>query len=110
MAGLEHLTSLWQLYLGNEHIEDVTPLAGLTNLRRLNLDGNQIVDVTPLAGLTNLHFLDIENNRIEDLAPLTANPGLGEDDTVRLKNNPLTDQALNEQIPTLEARGVTVHY
>ena len=88
MAGLEHLTSLWQLYLGNEHIEDLTPLAGLTNL----------------------HFLDIENNRIEDLAPLTANPGLGEDDTVRLKNNPLTDQALNEQIPTLEARGVTVHY
>ena len=132
LAGIEHLTSLWQLYLGNEYIADVTPLAGLTNLqvlglpdnqivdvtplagltnlRSLNLDGNQIVDVTPLAGLTNLHFLKIENNRIEDLAPLVANPGLGESDTVWLRNNPLSDQALTEQIPALKARGVEVSY
>ena len=66
--------------------------------------------VTPLAGLTNLHALDIENNLIEDLAPLIANPGLGEDDTIRLKNNPLSDQALNEHIPALKARGVSVSY
>ena len=50
------------------------------------------------------------SNQIEDVAPLVANIGLGEGDRVNLENNPLSDQALNEQIPTLQARGVEVTY
>ena len=38
------------------------------------------------------------------------NKGLGNGDSVDLKDNPLSDQALNEQIPVLQERGVQVNY
>ena len=107
---LAGLTKLNELDLRTNQIADVTPLAGLTNLHRLHLQSNQIADVTPLAGLTNLNYLDISNNRIEDLSPLVANTGLGGGDIVHLQSNPLSDQALTEQIPALKARGVEVSY
>ena len=66
--------------------------------------------MTPLTKLTNLENLYMASNRIEDVAPLVANTGLGEGDRVNLENNPLSDQARNEQIPTLQARGVEVIY
>ncbi len=132
LAGLEYLTSLWQLYLGNEHIEDLTPLAGLTNLQILGLPYNQIEDLTPLAGLTNLQRLDLDgnqitdvrplaslklltslylsSNQITDVSPLVANTGLDKGDYIDLTDNPLSTQALNEHIPALKARGVTVSY
>ena len=94
----------------NYQLTDVTPLAKLTNLIRLSLSHNPIADVTPLAKLTNLEDLYMASNQIEDVAPLVANIGLGEGDRVNLENNPLSDQALNEQIPTLQARGVEVTY
>ena len=105
LAGLANLRSL---YLPDNQLTDVEPLAGLTNLRSLDLSSNQIADVGLLAGLTNLRLLYLRNNQIEDLAPLIANPALGEGDEVYLLGNPLSDQALNEQIPTLQARGVEV--
>ena len=66
-------------------------------------------DVGPLSNLTNLTSLRLQNNQIEDLAPLVANTGLSDGDVVYLAGNPLSDQARNEQIPALEARGVNVH-
>ena len=50
------------------------------------------------------------HNQIEDISPLVANTGLGEGDEVNLIDNPLSDQARNEHIPALKARGVTVYY
>ena len=107
LADLKNLNTL-QLY--TNQITDVGPLADLTNLQSLYLRHNQITDVTPLAGLNNLNWLELSNNQIEDLAPLVANPGLGKGTRVFLKGNPLSDQARNEQIPALKARGVSVHY
>ena len=78
--------------------------------RGLWLDFNRIADLTPLASLTNLNTLVLIENRIEDISPLVANPSLSEGDKVYLAGNPLSDQARNEQIPALQATGVTVHY
>ncbi len=105
---LAQLTNLQWLGLTDNQIADVNPLAQLTNLQWLFLYRNQLVDITPLAHLTNLQGLRLQYNQIEDITPLLANTGLGEGDEVRLEGNPLSDQAINEHIPALEARGVEV--
>ena len=107
---LNQLTNLQWLYPDGNQIVDLTPLNQLTNLQELGLSRNQIVDLTPLNQLTNLQELWLGDNQIEDLAPLVANAGLGKGDSVNLQNNPLRDQALNEHIPSLQARGVSVSY
>ena len=56
---------------------------------------------------TNLKRLFLERNSIRDISSLIANTGL---DRVHLQDNPLSDKALSEQIPALEARGVIVIY
>jgi len=35
---------------------------------------------------------------------------LGEGDAVTLNQNPLSEQSINDYIPELQARGVTVYY
>ena len=104
------LTGLEVLWLDFNEIVDVSPLAALTNLRHLGLEDNEIVDVSPLATLTNLNWLGLSGNEIRDVRPLVASTGLGRGDEVDLRRNPLSDQAINEQIPALEARGVKVTY
>ena len=107
---LKQLTNLNTLWLDRNQIADISPLKQLTNLNTLWLDHNQIIDITSLKQLTNLNTLWLNNNRIEDLTPLIANTGLGEGDQVYLANNPLSAQARDQQIPTLQARGVDVRY
>ena len=110
LTPLNQLKNLRMLTLHRNQIADLTPLNQLKNLRVLTLKFNQIADLTPLNQLKNLEVLKLAYNQIEDLAPLVANIGLDEDALVELENNPLSDQALNEQIPALKARGVTVLY
>lgn len=107
---LANLTNLQYLHLQYNQIIDVTPLTNLTNLQWLTLDSNQIADINSLVNLANLRGLGLSNNRIKDITPLVANTGLGEGDRVHLENNPLSTQALTEQIPALQARGVRVTY
>ena len=64
------IENLQQLWLGDNQISDVSPLAGLTNLQELLLDDNQISDVSPLAGLRNLQQLWLSGNPISDTSPL----------------------------------------
>ena len=110
VSPLASLPSLGGLYLDSNEIVDVSPLASLTSLRLMQLTDNQIVDVSPLASLTRLEHLELGGNAIVDVSPLVANAGLGEGDSVILKGNPLSDEAINEQIPALRARGVKVTY
>ena len=48
-------------------------------------------------------------NAIADLAPLVANTGFGSGDQIWVARNPLSDLAVNEQIPALRARGAIVY-
>ena len=50
--------------------DGVAPLAGMDALERLYLNDNQIVDVAPLAELPNLKWLEIRNNQVESLDAL----------------------------------------
>ncbi len=132
LAPLAGLTNLEWLAIGGNPIADPSPLAGLTALETLQMNGagltdlgfvagmpllsvllisdNQITDLAPLSDLTQLSTLQASSNLITDIAPLLANTGLGKDDRVILLRNPLSATALNEQIPALTARGVTVEY
>ncbi|NKB66056.1 MAG: hypothetical protein GKR89_03240 [Candidatus Latescibacteria bacterium] len=58
------------LYLANNQLADIGPLALLTELERLDLTNNQLVDATPLAQLENLELLYLSGNRIADVGPL----------------------------------------
>ena len=105
LAGLEQMD---YLYLNANQIVNLGPLAGLIALRELYLAANDVVDLSSLAALTQLQYLSLDANAIADLAPLVANAGLGAGDTIWLRSNPLSPEAINVQIPALQARGATV--
>ncbi|NUN94983.1 MAG: leucine-rich repeat domain-containing protein [Candidatus Omnitrophica bacterium] len=106
VASLTHLT---RLDLGPNQITNIAPLSNLTGLTWLDLGPNRISDFSPLAGLANLNWLDLEGNQIADIQFLTTHLGIGAGDEVSLLNNPLSCDALDQEVPILEGRGVTVH-
>ena len=132
ISPLAGLTKLTQLELSNNSISDISSVAGLTNLTYLDLDGNSISDISgvskltnltrlevggsnlsdlsPLANLTNLTILWLYGNNISDLSPLIENTGLGSNDKVYVRGNPLSYQSIYTHIPTLQNRGVTVEF
>ena len=110
LTPLQELTGLTFLLARSNSISDLTPLQELTELGSLELSNNEISDLTPLRGLAELTLLRLRNNEIPDVQPLVDNEGLGSGNEVDLRINPLSQQALCEQVPALEARGVTVEF
>ena len=76
----------------------------------LDATNKNITDLTGLEYAINLTELVLQNNSISDLSPLLANTGLRNGDKVNVKENPLSDLALQTIIPTLQSRGVTVEF
>ena len=107
ISALASLTNLIVLYLGNNNISDISPLASLTNLEFLRLEENNIRDISALADLTNLEFLRLDGNSISDVSALLGLTNLKE---VWLWRNLLGASFINEHIPALQARGVTVEF
>lgn len=130
LSGLEHCTSLFGIFINGNEIVDLSPLAGLygifflqagqnnitsiaplTNLHHitgLSLHNNPITDLTPLITTDRLHILMLNNCPVTDLGPLLANPDFAATDTLFVYGCPLSDNAINVQIPALQARGVEV--
>ena len=71
LTGLEYCTSLAYLYLVDNQITSISPLANLTSLTELLLGENQISSISPLANLTNLRKLGLWKNPISNISPLT---------------------------------------
>jgi len=67
LSGLEYAGSITNLFLANNQVSDVSPLAGLERLITLDLGYNDISDLSPLAGLTNLQNLYVDNNLLTNL-------------------------------------------
>ena len=109
LGPLQTLQVLNVLYLNGNEITDVAPVAGCFRLNHLFMADNQISDIGPLTELIYLANLDLAGNAITDLAPLVANTGLGSGDQIWVARNPLSETALNAQIPALRARGAIVH-
>ncbi|MDE0042639.1 MAG: dockerin type I domain-containing protein, partial [Candidatus Poribacteria bacterium] len=107
LKGLIHLS--W-IDLGGNSVSDISPLAGLTELRLFFAAVNRISDISPLAGLTDLTFAILNRNSISDLSPLVANTGLGREDAVQVRNNPLSYRTIHNDIPMLRGRGLRVEF
>ena len=109
-SALVNLTNLTDLVLYINTILDPSPVAGLTELTYLNLAENSISDISTLVNLANLTHLELPFNSISDLSPLVANTGLGSDDEVDVRGNPLSYQSIHTHIPVLQSRGVIVEF
>ena len=110
LTPLSGLTQLTLLDLVGNAISDISALAGLTNLVVLELGSNVITDISALSGLTNLVVLRVWGNNISDISPLVTNRGLGAGEEISVSENPLNDVSINVHIPTLQDRGVEVHF
>lgn len=88
LTGLEQLTELKHLDLGDNKIEDITILGSLTKLEYLNLENNQIEDISGLQSLSNLTYLNLKNNIIKSVNILKQLKNVKE---LFLHNNPISD-------------------
>jgi Leucine Rich repeats (2 copies) len=105
---ISNLTHLRICKLNGNNISSLAPIANLTSMESLDLMMNRISDLGPLTRLVNLKSLNLTYNSITDIQPLVNNTGLGAGDVVHLGGNPLSQLAIDVQIPQLQARGVTV--
>ena len=72
LSPLASMRSLTHLDLGYNRISDISPLEKLTRLKWLELSGNQITDITTLSNLTQLTLLEAFKNKITDVTPLAG--------------------------------------
>ena len=110
MSFVSHLKRPQILGLPFNQITSVEPLRNMITIEVLNIMQNQISDIAALSTLTNLREVRLINNQITDVAPLVNNPGIDSGDVIYLEGNPLSQYATDVEIPTMEARGVTVDY
>lgn len=61
LAGLQCWTTLERLYVGDNEVDDLTPLANLHRLKLLDLGCNPLDDLSPLASLTSLEELYLDH-------------------------------------------------
>ena len=88
LGPLANLTQLKLLHLVGVPITDLTPIQNLTKLRELHLSHCGITDITAVQDLTQLVFLNLAVNRIKDISPLT---NLTELETLWLHSNKIRD-------------------
>ncbi len=77
ISGLEFFVTVHFLFLYNNDISDLTPLADLDEIFALGLAGNNITDLSPLAGMTGLRQLIVGENPLSDITPLANMSRLG---------------------------------
>ncbi|HPO17245.1 MAG TPA: PASTA domain-containing protein [Candidatus Hydrogenedentes bacterium] len=104
IPNLSGLTSLTGASFRKSMLTDISGLTGATSITELTLSENSIVDISVLENLTNLHRLGLDSNSITDIQALVDNTGLGGDDQVDLRDNPLSQDAACNQIPALQAK------
>ena len=75
LSPLSGLTALKTLTLSDDHLVDLSPLAGL-DLTSLDVSSNQVVDLSPLRNMSNLTRLILPFNHVTDLSSLDGIAGL----------------------------------
>jgi len=100
-----------ELFLAGNDITSLAPLADSTHLRVLDIDSNDVSDISVLSKFSWLRHLVLSNNKITNLQPLVDNPGVGKNDILDVKGNPLNlspGSAGAEQVEQLRSRSVQV--
>ena len=98
LTGLEHATSLTQLYLSNNSISDLSPLRNLTSLRTLSVDSNDIVSISELQNLRHLTDASFVGNKIVDISSLEEWSRIN---ILHLQENNITDVSPLEDLTSL---------
>lgn len=109
ISAVSNMKKLIRLYIRKNNVEDITGIRNLENLDYLDAADNQIKDISELQYLSNIHLIGLSGNKIEDILPLVNNSYLGEGVYLYLGGNPLNEKSLNEYVPELTQRGVTVY-
>ena len=110
ISAVSGLTNLTELLIGNNIISDITPVQNLIQLVWLDMPNNRISDISAVQNLTKLVELYFQNNAVSDLSLLVANTGLGTDDELDMRGNPLSYPSIYTHIPALKARNVYVDF
>ena len=74
------------------------------------MPNNSISDISAVQNLTQLVELYFQNNAVSDLSPLVANTGLGTDDELDVRGNPLSYPSIYTHIPVLQAKDVYIDF
>jgi len=99
---INQISSLIDLDIFGNDINDISLLAPLTDLVSLNLQSLNITDISVLKNMTKLENVDISNTQVIDLTPLSNLVNLKK---LILSNIPTTDySSLAEIYPNLEER------
>ena len=69
LQGMEHATSLTNLWLSDNDVSDISPLTDLP-LNALALDGNPVGDLGPLLEMEDLIYLALDNASLHEVPPL----------------------------------------
>ena len=88
LSPLGELVGLEGLWIYVNLISNLSPLANLVNLKQLNLGICEISDIRPLANLVGLEHLWLHYNQIQDITPLANLTNLTE---LRLTGNQIID-------------------
>jgi len=89
ISGLQGLDiSLTELYINDNLLTDITPIAAYTNITDLVLYNNNISNINDLSGMTGLTSIDLSDNNISNFSDLLLIPGLTE---VDLSNNSIIE-------------------
>lgn len=102
LRGIDRLTNLEWLNIGNNELVDLRPLRGLSKLEYLDLGSNRVQDLNPIAGLTRLTTLILNNNRIEDISALQ--------NLANLRRLNLSGNRIRDIGPLASCRGLTSLY
>jgi len=110
ISPVSKMKKLIRLHIRLNKINDISGIKNLENLDYLDAADNEIKDISELEYLPNIHLIGLSGNNIEDISPLVNNANIGTGVHLYLTGNPLNEQSVNEYIPALQARGVTVFY
>lgn len=75
-TGTSALTGLTKLFLGNNSLTSLEPLAQSDKLFSLGIQNNQITDISPLRNLMKLRSVTMNNNKVGDISVLGQLPEL----------------------------------
>lgn len=94
LSGIEALASCGggvSLYLNNNKITDLSPLAKLKHLKNLYVSHNRVTDIGGLLGLKELSELDLSSNQLTSLQGIEQSTGMS---LINLDNTGITDLSL----------------
>lgn len=111
LSPLTNVDELIELRAVQNFITNIEPIRDFQYLEKLFLTDNEdLVNISATQSLPSLKTLYINDCAVTDLSALVNNPNFAEGCILNASNCPLSEIAIESQIPTLRDRGVTVTY